>query len=563
MGFFVLFTIASLLLVSVHYWVPLFPRDYSILLLYLLLALAIQSLPLKLGRIHVVLSLIVSIAILLEFGFVAETLLTQLMILISLLISSERRSALRIVFIHTMFAWMSIFAGLIFMWAQSYIYVNDPILTQIVPVLIYSAVSFLLNHALLSLFHRILYGSKLPLFSEDMIWDAVSLVITVPLGILMYKIHMDYQMLGIFLLAFPILMVSHLLKVYVELEQAHQQLKSLNKISSTFTSELDLEKALAALQQAIREMLSFDMSYIFLKSGIRLQLLSLENYDGTKIDLEDYKSFYVKVGEGLTGKVALTKQGEIVGSDAELFTLEVEPEYIRDNKSLLSVPILWDQQVVGVLTLGSRDEYHFKKKDMTLALILASQAAVAIHNARVYERSKEQGKRDELTRVYNYRGFEEILNKKFGEAENTGGHLSLLLLDIDHFKQVNDRYGHLAGNEVLRHLASQLQGLCRKDDIIARYGGEEFTIILPYTTSDEAFQIAERIRKSIERDTILIKQSMTDEEEINIRLTASIGVSSFPEMSETIQDLIRHADRAMYIGSKQAGRNRTSLYEVS
>ncbi|WP_339060506.1 sensor domain-containing diguanylate cyclase [Tepidibacillus marianensis] len=557
---FLLFTIGNLIWICNHYWLPLFPMDFPILLLYLLLALFIQSLPLKIGPIYVVMSLIVSIAVLLEFGFVAETLLTQIVILISMLISPERRSVMRIVFIHLMFAWMSISAGLAYEWVMNSITIVDPPLIQLVPVMVYAFVSFILNHLLLSFFHRILFGNKLPFLSEDMVWDAVSLLITIPLGILMFKISMDYDILGIFLLAFPILMVSHLLKIYVELDQSHHQLKSLNKISSSFTSELDLEKAIGALQQAIREMLVFDTSYIFLKSGIRLQLISLENYDGTRIEPEEYDRFYVKIGDGLSGKVALTKQAEIVGSDAELFALDAEPEYIRGNKSLLSVPILWNQQVVGVITLGSRDEYQFKKKDLTITLILASQAAVAIQNAYVYQSSKEQGKRDELTQVYNYRGFEEILNRKFNEAEDTGDDLSLLLIDIDHFKQVNDQYGHLAGNEVLQHLSLRLQGLCRKEDVIARYGGEEFTIILPHTNSLEALQIAERIRRSIEKDTILIRQSIANDEEIQIRVTASIGVSSFPEMSETIQDLIRHADRAMYIGSKQAGRNRVSLY---
>ena len=557
---YTLFTVVALVVATIYLWIPIQSIDYPVLLVYLFLALFLQSLPLKIGPIQIVMTLVVSIAVLLQFGIAVEIWLTQIVLLIGMLVSPERRSFGRILLTHLMFFWISLFAGLIYLWSEDLSLLANVRVELLPRVIIYSLSYFIINHFLLFFSHDLLFNKKLPFLSEDTVWDAITLVITVPLGILMHRIQMDFGILGILLVAFPILMISHLFKIYVELSQTHQLLKTLHKISATFTSELDFDKAIQALQQAIRELLVYDYSFLFLKEGNGLVPISIEGYDGEVLDHQQGQNFAIKLGEGLTGKVAQTKLAEIIGTDAELFELDIEPDCIKGSKSLLSVPIIWNQEVIGVITLGSLNEYQFKKKDLTMALILASHAAVAIKNSLTYQSSKEKSKIDELTGVYNYRGFEEILKQHFIESERLQEDLSLLLIDIDHFKQVNDQYGHLAGNDVLRHLSHRLRQWTRKQDIVARYGGEEFVIILPKTKSPEGLQIAERIRRSIEEDSITIQETIHKQETIELHLTASIGVATFPETAESVQDLIRNADRAMYIGSKQAGRNRVSAY---
>ncbi|MFT9487232.1 MAG: diguanylate cyclase [Tepidibacillus sp.] len=560
---FSLFSITTLLWVSYTQWIPIQLEDYNMILVYLFLMVLINSLPLKIGGIFISFTFAVSIAVFLDYGLVVEVWLTQVAFLVTMLISSEKRSIPRILLSNMMFIWISILSGFsFFLFGGEVQFSVSELWVQITPIFIYSASYFLANHFILYLIRRFISPNRVPMFTEDMIWDAATLLLTLPLGVLMYMVKVTYGQNGMIFVAFPILIVSHLFKIYSELRHSHQQLQALNKISASFTSELNLDKAVSSLQMAIRELFSFDYSYIFLTNGIKLNPISIEHSDGTRIEESRYQDFSIKVGEGLTGRVANNREGEIVGSHAEFFTLEVEPDYIQNNRSLLSVPMVWNQQTIGVITLGSAREYHFSKKDLTIAKILASQAAVAIQNARKYKKTEEKSKLDELTGLYNYRAFDQLLQDKSQESKMKEEKLSLLIIDLDHFKQVNDRFGHLAGNEVLKIIANLLKEYTRKEDIIARYGGEEFTVIAPNTDHEEAKVIAERIRYAIQHHPIKLTNSIDRQAEIIIQVTASIGIASYPDMASSVNDLIRHADRAMYFGSKQAGRNRVSVYET-
>lgn len=557
---FVVVSIAALLYVTVKFWTPIPSGDYSIILLYLFLLVFIDSFPIKLGDIYISFLLAISLAVFLEYGLVVEIWLSQLAILISSLIS-ERRSISRMVLSQMMFIWVSIAAGLVFFYAggtTGVIYFKE----QMLPITLYAVTYFLVNHILLYFIRRRLQNVRGPLVSEDFIWDGATLLLTVPLGVILYVVKLSYGIYGMLFVAVPIIIVTQLFKIYSELHHSHKQLKGLNKISSSFTSELNFEKTISALQSATRELLTYDLCYIFLTNGDKLKIISIEDHNGKMMDPKEYEDFSMTIGEGLSGRVALYKKAEMVGTDADLYELEEEPYYIKNNKSLLSVPMIWHDQVIGVITLGSKEEYHFSKKDFTITKILASQAAVAIQNATRYQKTEEKSMMDELTEVYNYRAFEEQLRDMVLEADMKEEKLSLLMIDLDHFKKVNDKYGHSAGNVVLKEIAKLLKEHTRKEDVVARYGGEEFIVILPNSDSVKSKAVAERIRFAIENKNIEINNNLDRIEGLIINVTASIGVATFPDMAESAQDVIRHADRAMYIGSKQAGRNRVSVYNA-
>jgi diguanylate cyclase (GGDEF)-like protein len=137
--------------------------------------------------------------------------------------------------------------------------------------------------------------------------------------------------------------------------------------------------------------------------------------------------------------------------------------------------------------------------------------------------------------------------------------LSLIILDIDHFKQVNDTYGHQSGNEILIELANRVSKLVGARGTVARYGGEEFVVLLPDTSKEEAYQMAEHIRQSVANWPFTLQQTL-DQKQQQVRITASIGVATAPEDAEDALALIRHADRALYVGAKRAGRNRVAEY---
>jgi len=558
---YVLVSIAALLYVSVKFWTPIPSGAYSIILLYLFLLVFIDSFPIKLGDIYISFLLAVSLAVFLEYGLVVELWVSQLAILISSLVSDQRRSIPRLVLSQMMFIWVSIAAGLVFIYVggkNGVIYFED----QMIPIMLYAVTYFLVNHTMLLFIRRKLHNHHESIISEDLIWDAATLLLTVPLGVILYVVKISYGIYGMLFVAIPIIIVTQLFKIYSELHHSHRQLKGLNKLSSSFTSELNYEKTISSLQSAIRELLNYDFCYIFLTCGDKLKIISIEDHNGKMMDPKEFEDFSMTIGEGLSGRVALYKKSEMVGSDADLYELEEEPYYIKNNKSLLSVPMIWHDQVIGVITLGSTVEYHFSKKDLTITKILASQAAVAIQNATRYQKTEEKSLMDELTGVHNYRAFDELIKDMVLEAEMKEEKLSLLMIDLDHFKKVNDRYGHSAGNVVLKEIAKLLKEYTRKEDIVARYGGEEFIVIIPNSDTIKAKAVAERIRSAIENVNIKIKNDLDKNEDLIINVTASIGVATYPDMAESPQDIIRHADRAMYIGSKQAGRNRVSVYSA-
>lgn len=562
-SFYVTVSISALIFISIHYWAPLMISDYSELLIYLFLLIFISSSPIKIGDIFIMFNFAITLTVFLEYGLVVEVWLTQITTLVSLLTSVHKRSIYRILLSQAMFFWISWISGLsFFLTGGKTGFTMSMVKAQMTPILVYTFSYFLVNHVILYFSRTITEEQKISLYSEDMFWDAATFLFTLPLGLIMYLVKITYGNFGMVFVGLLIITVTQLFKSYSELVHSHKQLKALNKLSVSFTSELNFDKTLSALQQSIRELLSYDYSHIFIMSDDKLKMVSVEHHDGRVIHPDEFQGFLLSPGEGLSGRVAILKKTEMVGFDAEFFQGRFDYEFLRNNKSLLAVPMVWNNETVGVITLGSSSEYHFSKKDITIANILASQAATAVRNATTYQKTEEKSLIDELTGVYNYRAFEDFIHRMVAEAEMRKENLSLLLLDLDYFKKVNDVYGHLAGNEVLKYIAKLLKEHTRREDVIARYGGEEFTVIIPNTNHDQAEIVADRIREAVQRTKIKVKESLKGKEEITLQVTVSIGIASFPEMASSAKELVRNADRAMYVGSKQAGRNRVAIYKA-
>ena len=181
---------------------------------------------------------------------------------------------------------------------------------------------------------------------------------------------------------------------------------------------------------------------------------------------------------------------------------------------------------------------------------LSNQAAIAIDNAKLYELATKDG----LTKLYISRHFYTLLENEIRRCSRYKHKMSLLMLDIDNFKQVNDTYGHLIGDQILRELSNEISQTVRKIDIPARYGGEEFIVILPETTKEDAVIIAERLRINISKIKVKAK------EDTYISPTTSIGVCQYPMDGEEAKTLINSADTALY-HSKHNGKNIVSIFD--
>jgi diguanylate cyclase (GGDEF)-like protein len=217
--------------------------------------------------------------------------------------------------------------------------------------------------------------------------------------------------------------------------------------------------------------------------------------------------------------------------------------------SVMLVPLIAHGQNNGVLAAESDEKDTFTERAIQMLSVVARSTALAMENAELHKRTEELTINDELTETYNYRYFVQKLQEEKRRAARYNLPLSLVMVDIDWFKKLNDTYGHEAGNAVLKELSKIIKRCIRDVDIFARYGGEEFVIILPQTPLAEASRIGERIREQVEA-AVIDAPGGTDK----LRITVSAGVSSFPENGKSQEELVSVADQALY-RAKGEGRN--------
>jgi diguanylate cyclase (GGDEF)-like protein len=221
--------------------------------------------------------------------------------------------------------------------------------------------------------------------------------------------------------------------------------------------------------------------------------------------------------------------------------------------SLIAAPIVDESgAVAAVVAVESDHPGYFGLDTVILMRTLNANASTALGKSRVFARLERQATIDGLTGIPNHRHFQDLLDKELARHQRAGKKLSLLLMDIDHFKKFNDTYGHPVGDEVLRVVARALKGAIRAGDHVARYGGEEFVIVLETASAEESRILAERVRASVEAARV-------PHETGPLQVTISIGSSTWPEDASSKSQLIESADQAMY-GSKERGRNRVTLF---
>jgi diguanylate cyclase (GGDEF)-like protein len=276
--------------------------------------------------------------------------------------------------------------------------------------------------------------------------------------------------------------------------------------------------------------------------------------------------------EGVGGEPSLTtcyfRDGEAdeaardeVLSDVEAYGVRLSARmkpYVHDgsrgacgsnNRPVAAVPVIFHERTMGVLMVTSDEpERVWQDNEVMLMMTVADQMAVAVNHARLFQQMQREALTDGLTGCFNRRFFEIQLERDLHLATRMRQPVSLILLDVDHFKSVNDTYGHRAGDEVLRLLACELREEVQGVDTAARYGGEEFAIILPQAGPEGALAVAERVRVRIEKMEIPVVGSVT----------VSLGIATFPLHASSRELLVAAADRALY-QAKRTGRNRVCV----
>jgi diguanylate cyclase (GGDEF)-like protein len=228
---------------------------------------------------------------------------------------------------------------------------------------------------------------------------------------------------------------------------------------------------------------------------------------------------------------------------------QVEKEQLAGSDLGLLYPLKSRDKLIGILALGKKQSGGlYSHEDIGLVASIANQAGIIIENAQLYTHAKIRANTDELTGLYNHRHFHERLEQEIARGSRFGSTFSLIMMDIDLFKAYNDIYGHLAGDQVLRRVGKYIESSIRSIDLAFRYGGEEFAIILPEARLDDAYKVAERIRKTIESKTS--SRAMP--------ITVSLGLANWPNDGVMKEEIIGRADVALY-RAKQTGRNRACL----
>jgi diguanylate cyclase (GGDEF)-like protein len=338
-------------------------------------------------------------------------------------------------------------------------------------------------------------------------------------------------------------------RVFAAVERSKYEHERFFGALARLNRALGVESVCRTTFEATREICEFDLAVITLfdRATKRHTVVSAEG-DAPKgleglsfVDNAGIASMVVK------NKHFLPAGGEVRDKEALVYTKKVR---LTGMESLLVLPLICADEAIGSFAVASRRVRAFGKDKREMLGVIANHVAVSLANAQMYGRMEQMATTDGLTGLSNHRTFQERVVEMLARAERTQGRQALLLTDIDHFKKVNDTYGHPTGDVVLRGVAQVVRDCVRKVDLAARYGGEEFAIVLEGTDREGARQLAERIRGEVQKQTF---SSAPGKDPFSV--TLSLGIAMYPDDGRDKQTLIANADQALY-HAKHNGRNR-------
>ncbi|NTW12389.1 MAG: diguanylate cyclase, partial [Anaerolineales bacterium] len=342
-------------------------------------------------------------------------------------------------------------------------------------------------------------------------------------------------------------------KALEEAERSHRRLaEALRDTSAALNSTLKLDEVLDRVLENIEKVTTFDAAMVLMVEGHTVRKIRQLN------------KLQTILGPGLTGN---TQANLINVPILQTIRETQQPCLIPDThtdlrwhaipgmswiRSLISAPVMIRGQVAGVINILSATPNAFTPSHSERLMVFAGQAAVAIENAQLFEQAYYLSVIDPLTELTNRRHFFEAARFEFERTHRYPRTLSVMMIDIDHFKNINDTHGHAVGDAALREVAARIKRSVRTVDIVARYGGEEFIVLMPETGLQKAGQVAERVRRSVANNPIADGNT-------SVTATLSIGVAEMDDKSRNIDQLIVYADKALY-EAKAAGRNRVASY---
>lgn len=424
----------------------------------------------------------------------------------------------------------------------------------LVQLIIFTLSYFVLNHIIANLHYYLRTNAHwtAAVIWTGIKWDGYVLLISMPLGYGMARSYEHFGSAAWWLLFASILLMMRIVGRYGEMLELNALLRRIYDATGTIADSLGVKQTIETVLDKVGSVVAYDSGAIFFYNP-KDEMLEPVSIRGQELAL--FRNRGLPVSQGISGWVAKTGRWRITGNYSReilAYPLLVHASAIN---SVLAVPLKVDDEVIGVLTIASYEADYFTEEHARALSIIGTHAAVALRNARRYQETHSLAITDDLTGVYNYAGFVSAYDNTFEEVEKAGRPLSLLMIDIDHFKQINDTYGHLAGNAILKQLGEILKQHLRATDRVCRYGGEEFVVILPGCPEEEAARIGERIRRAVAEHRFTIPL-----DDRPVQITISLGLAVYPKDGTDPQELIEKADLALYNGAKDMGRNRLGRY---
>jgi diguanylate cyclase (GGDEF)-like protein/putative nucleotidyltransferase with HDIG domain len=315
-----------------------------------------------------------------------------------------------------------------------------------------------------------------------------------------------------------------------------RHLTLLNNVSRNVITTLNPDEMLAKIAEELEQELDYShigiglLDYSTKEIVIQAEAGRRKGAVGRRLELDG----------NLAGRVARTGQMEVVTYGSP--DLPGEP-IMEGSVAGIALPIVYADQLHGVLYIETDQNTDFSQEETLFLGTLADLISGALHNALTFQKAQEQAITDGLTGLKTHRFFMEALSGEWKRSTRAGRSFSLVLMDLDRFKFVNDFYGHLDGDLVLQRVAHILDQNCRRSDVVARYGGDEFVILMPETDAEQSHQIATKLRSWVCADPVLREKNVT----------SSFGIATFPLNGSTPQELIQVADSSMYLSKHQGG----------
>ncbi|WP_438298183.1 sensor domain-containing diguanylate cyclase [Sporosarcina sp. FA15] len=516
-----------------------------------------MTMPLQLKNITVSFERWITFTIFFQYGVFAELVFTQIAMLILVFSQKSDLPHMHRFFVNSLiFTLISLASGTLFHYAGGEVGSAD-FLNICLFGLIYAISYSLINSVLMQVylyFELGIYSFK----EKFVVWDFASTMLLFPFSISLYFLNKQFDNNAILLIGIPFLLVLLIARLYHRSDNLNDKLSSAGIIGRELAERLGFEDVIRTFIGKLKDVVPYDNAYVLdLRNGEHLiTLMASEN------------GIITKDMTGLSFNLEKTVDDGLDMDNPKIFATQKEAMALNNFKfhqpmeSVMTAPIKRNQKTEGFLILTSKRKNVFRAMEMKIVDVLTGYFAISLVKARYYEKTVEQSVRCGLTSLHNYRYLDTKLDEEIQRFQiGTINSLAVLMLDIDHFKSINDTHGHQSGNDLLKALARLLESFVPIDATLSRYGGEEFVIVLPNYGESETGELAEKIREEVESSIFRIIPDLSkDREPVDVCMTVSIGVANVTKDAKDAKELLRNADRALYIGGKQAGRNKVGVY---